>query len=86
MELVAIQGLPLALFGVLWFAQSLTVAVASKCGYVLEKSRGPVYALVVIGIMPVVGIFGMAWIGGWGGCGIMFCAVLLSWFVSRDTG
>lgn len=66
------MGLPLALFGVLWFAQSLTVAVASKCGYVLEKSRGPVYALVVIGIMPVVGIFGMAWIGGWGGVALCF--------------
>jgi MFS family permease len=68
------MGLPLAVFGVLWFAQSLTVAVASKCGYVLERTRGPVHALIIIGILPVIGIFGMAWIGGWGG--IVLCFVL----------
>ncbi len=61
------MGLSLALFGALWFAQSLTVATASKLGYTLERKKGAVFSLVVIGILPLIGIFGMAWVGGWGG-------------------
>ncbi|OFE11587.1 hypothetical protein PHACT_13690 [Pseudohongiella acticola] len=66
------MGLSLALFGALWFAQSLTVALASKCGYLLERTRGAVFALVVIGVLPVIGTFGMAWLGGWGGVALCF--------------
>lgn len=66
------MGLSLALFGALWFAQSLTVALASKYGYVLEKTRGAAFALVVIGVLPVIGIFGMAWLGGWAGVALCF--------------
>jgi len=61
------MGLSLAWFGVLWFAQSLTVAVASKCGYALERNKGAVVALLIIGVLPVVGIFGMALLSGWYG-------------------
>jgi hypothetical protein len=60
-------GLSLALFGVLWFAQNITIAVANQCGYVLEKTRGAAFALAVIGALPVIGLFGMAAIGGWVG-------------------
>ncbi|MBC53729.1 MAG: hypothetical protein CMQ34_15375 [Gammaproteobacteria bacterium] len=66
------MGLSLALFGALWFAQSLTVALASKCSYALERTTGAVFALVVIGILPVIGIFGMAWLGGWAGVALCF--------------
>ncbi|MBU2099310.1 MAG: hypothetical protein KKD00_11150, partial [Gammaproteobacteria bacterium] len=61
------MGLSLALFGALWCAQSITVAIATQCGFALEKKKGAVFALVVIGILPMAGIFGMAWIGGWTG-------------------
>ncbi len=72
------KGLTLGIFGILWFAQSLTVAVANKCGYVLEKRTGAVFALIVIGVLPIVGHFGMAWFGGWSG--ILVCFIL---FFSR---
>lgn len=70
------MGLSLALFGALWCAQSVTVAVATQCGFALEKKKGAVYALCVIGALPVVAVFGMAWtsgwLGGWIGLGLGF--------------
>lgn len=68
------MGLSLALFGVLWFAQNLTVAVACRCGYLLERIRGAVFALCVVGTLPVIGIFGMALFNGW--VGVALCFVL----------
>ena len=64
------QGLSLAIFGVLWFAQSLAVALANKFGFVLERRMGAAFALAVIGILPIVGHFGMAWFKGWVGISI----------------
>ncbi|MDO9478506.1 MAG: MFS transporter [Pseudohongiella sp.] len=66
------MGLSLAMFGVLWFAQSLTVAVANRCGYALEKKTGAVFALFVIGVLPLLGIFGMAFGSNWIGIGFGF--------------
>lgn len=68
------QGLSLVMFGALWFAQSLTVGIANKCGYALEKYKGAVFSLAVIGVLPIVGHFGMAWFGGW--IGIAVCFIL----------
>lgn len=66
------QGLSLLVFGALWFAQSLTVGVASQCGHYLEKTRGPVFALFLIGLLPIIGHFGMAWLQGWAGIAVCF--------------
>jgi MFS family permease len=66
------MGLSLAWFGVLWFAQSLTVAIANRCGFALEKKTGAVFALLVIGILPLLGIFGMALGSSWIGIGFGF--------------
>lgn len=66
------RGLSLAIFGVLWFAQCLTVALASKCGQALERHGGAVLSLIIIGLMPVFGHFGMAWLGGWAGIAASF--------------
>ncbi|TFH70847.1 MFS transporter [Gammaproteobacteria bacterium LSUCC0112] len=66
------MGLSLALFGVLWFAQSLTVALANRCSYALEKKTGAVFALFVIGVLPLLGIFGMAFSSHWVGIGFGF--------------
>ena len=61
------QGISLALFGVLWCSQSAVVAIANKFGFVIERRYGPVFALALMGILPVLGHFGMAWFQGWSG-------------------
>ena len=66
------QGLSLAVFGVLWFGQSLTMAIASKFGLEIERRHGAAIALLLIGILPILGQFGMAWFQGWAGIGIGF--------------
>lgn len=66
------QGLTMFMFGVLWFAQSVTVGIASQCGHMIEKRKGAVFALLMIGILPIFGHFGMAWFDGWYGIGICF--------------
>ena len=72
------QGLSLAIFGVLWCVQSLTAAAATRYGFAVERRLGAAGALAVIGILPIVSQFGMAWFPGWVGIGI---ALLL--FVGR---
>lgn len=71
-------GLSLAVFGVLWCVQSLTAAAATRYGFALERRLGAVGALAVIGILPIISQFGMAWFPGWIGISI---ALLL--FVGR---
>lgn len=61
------QGISLALFGVLWCCQSLTVAFANKIGFQIERRWGAIFALSLIGILPILGHFGMAWLQGWPG-------------------
>jgi MFS family permease len=68
------RGISLAAFGVLWCTQSLTVSVASKLGFDIERRHGATCALCLIGALPVLGFFGMAWLGGW--AGIAICLVL----------
>ena len=66
------QGLTMFMFGILWCAQSVTVGIASHCGHTIEKRKGAVFALLVIGILPIIGHFGMAWFDDWYGIGICF--------------
>jgi len=68
------RGISLAAFGALWFTQSLTVGVASKWSFNIERKHGAVAALGLIGILPILGFFGMAWLSGW--AGIVICLVL----------
>ncbi len=72
------QGIPLGMFGILWAAQSFLFAVACKLCIPLEEKFGAVPVLLVMGVLPVVGYFAMAALGGI--VGIMFCA---TFFVSR---
>ena len=64
------QGLSLAMFGILWCSQSVAVALAAKSGFQIERRYGAVAALVLIGSLPIVGHFGMAWFQGWAGIAI----------------
>lgn len=59
------QGLSLAAFGILWCAQSLTVALANKFGFEIERRYGANITLGLIGVLPIIGHFGMAWFQGW---------------------
>jgi MFS family permease len=64
------QGLSLAIFGLLWFTQSMAVAVANRYGFSIERRFGAPIALIVIGLLPIVGHLGMAWLPGWLGIGM----------------
>jgi len=55
------QGISLAMFGLLWFSQSIVIAVAARFGFVIERRYGAIRSLVLMGLLPIVGHFGMAW-------------------------
>lgn len=61
------QGISLAMFGLLWFSQSIVVAAAARFGFVLERRHGAVFSLILMGLLPIAGHFGMAWAEGWPG-------------------
>ncbi len=59
------QGVSLAMFGLLWFSQSIAVAAAAKFGFVIERRYGAVFSLLLMGLLPIAGHFGMAWAQSW---------------------
>ena len=61
------MGISLAMFGALWCAQSLVVAFANKFGFAVERRHGAIFTLALIGALPIIGHFGMAWLQGWPG-------------------
>jgi len=61
------QGISLAMFGLLWFSQSIVVAAAAKFGLAIERRHGAVFSLILMGLLPIAGHFGMAWAQGWPG-------------------
>jgi len=63
----AAEGISLSMFGLLWFSQSIVVAAAAKFGFVIERRYGAVFSLLLMGLLPIAGHFGMAWLQGWGG-------------------
>lgn len=63
----AAEGIPLSMFGLLWFSQSIVVAAAAKFGFVIERRYGAVFSLLLMGLLPIVGHFGIAWAQGWNG-------------------
>tara|TARA_B100000959_G_C14831253_1_gene562003 strand:+ start:575 stop:997 length:423 start_codon:yes stop_codon:yes gene_type:complete len=46
------------------------VAFAAKFGYQIERKHGAISALLLIGALPIIGHFGMAWLQGWAGIAI----------------
>lgn len=63
----AAEGVSLAMFGLLWFSQSIVVAAAARFGFVIERRYGAVCSLLLMGMLPIAGHFGMAWAQGWSG-------------------
>lgn len=65
----------LAVFGALWCMQSIVTAAVNKVGFSIKRKHGAVFALCLIGVLPVAGYCGLAWFSGWIGIGIglMLC-------------
>lgn len=72
------QGVPLTAFGLLWAAQSFLFAIATRACIPLEARFGARPVLVVMALLPAVGYFGMAAVGGV--IGILFS---FTFFMSR---
>jgi MFS family permease len=71
-------GVPLTMFGILWAAQCFLFAITSKLCQPFEARFGARPVLVTMALLPIVGYFGMASIGGALGILLSF-----SFFVSR---
>lgn len=59
--------IPLTYFGFIWAGYNFSVGLIGKQVHRLEKKYGPILILVFIGILPIVGYFGMAFFSGWVG-------------------
>ena len=55
------------MFGLLWFSQSIVVAAATKFGLVIERRYDVVFPLLLMGLLPIVRHFDMAWAQEWSG-------------------
>ena len=65
-----LQGLPVAWFGYIWAAFALTVSVSARYAGVLERFIGWRRLLWLAASLPILGLLGMAFFGGW--AGVMF--------------
>ncbi len=66
-----LQGVPLSSFGYIWAAFALTVSVSARFSEAIEQRLGYRRVLVIIAVLPLLGLLGMAFGGGWWGvmCG-----------------
>jgi MFS family permease len=64
------QGVPIDWYGYIWAAFALTVSVAARYASALEQRMGTHRVLCLIGVLPVLGLVGMALGAGW--IGVMF--------------
>jgi len=61
------QGIPIELYGYIWAAFALTVSLSARYASALEQRIGTGQLLCLIGVLPLVGLFGMAAFAGWSG-------------------
>ncbi len=64
------QGVPIEWNGYIWAAFALTVSVSANFASALEQRLGTQRVLCLIGVLPVLGLLGMALGAGW--IGVMF--------------
>lgn len=64
-------GVALMYFGYLWAVSNLTVAVMARYAHKVEKKLGSEFVVILLGVLPIMGFFGMAWVPGW--WGLLFC-------------
>jgi MFS family permease len=65
-----IQGVPVASYGYIWAAFALTVSIAARYASNLEQYLGTRRVLYLVGVLPLLGLLGMALGSGW--IGVMF--------------
>lgn len=65
-----IQGIPVEHFGYIWALFALTVSLGARYASVIESRLGWRRLLIVTAVLPLVGLIGMAYAGGW--IGVMF--------------
>lgn len=65
-----VQQIPIAYYGYIWAALALTVAVSARYAGALEQRLGTRNVLCLIGVLPLLGLIGMALGAGW--IGVMF--------------
>ena len=65
-----VQGIPIAWNGYIWAAFALTVSIAARYASALEHRLGTRRVLCLIGVLPLLGLIGMALGAGW--IGVMF--------------
>jgi MFS family permease len=65
-----LQGIPLGQFGYIWAAFALTVSLAARYTAPLEEKLGHKNLLILVAVLPLIGLFGMAFGQGW--LGVMF--------------
>ena len=64
------QGIPIEWYGYIWAALALTVSVSARYAGALEEWLGTRAVLLVVGVLPLLGLLGMALGAGW--IGVMF--------------
>jgi MFS family permease len=64
------QGIPIGSYGYIWAAFALTVSVAARYASALEHRLGTRSVLCLIGVLPLLGLVGMALGAGW--IGVLF--------------
>lgn len=62
-----LQGIPVAAFGYIWAAFALAVSLAARYAGALEARLGWQRLLWFTAVLPLVGLLGMAFLGGWSG-------------------
>lgn len=53
-------NIPIVYFGFLWAGTNLAASLASKNAHKVEKKIGSVATLVIVGVLPVIGFFGIS--------------------------
>jgi MFS family permease len=64
------QGIPIEWYGYIWAALAITVSVSARYAGALEEWLGTRAVLLIVGLLPLLGLLGMALGAGW--IGVMF--------------
>jgi len=65
-----LQGIPVEHFGYIWALFALTVSLGARYASYIESRLGWRSLLIITAILPLIGLVGMAYAGGW--VGVMF--------------
>lgn len=65
------QGIDIFYFGLIWAALNFTVGFTGRVAHRIENILGSTRTIILIGLLPIIGYFGMA--GNFGYLGVLFC-------------